>query len=440
MLNKYILSNLRIISPFSANRFIEHGYIVITGEKISAVGTGNPPDTADFNVYDMQGKTVLPGMINAHTHLYSTLALGMPAPSDPPVNFVEKLERVWWPLDRALDADSTRASFEAGLLDCLRSGVTTVIDHHSSQNFISGSLEILAEVAAAMGINVAAAFEITDRNGSAGFEAGLRENLEFFKRYQSHSALRPLIGLHASFTLSDQSLATIRQAMADDGSWGIHIHTSEDQADEVDARNRGYRSVIDRLSKFDLINENSLIIHGIHMLPEDVELLEELGAALVHNPTSNANNRVGVLSAATIATLSAGLGTDGMQANLLKEAKEGMLIRSNSLPGGAPNVDYLQLLFENNSRIAGKIFTNSLGRIQPGDRADLTLYDYQSRTEITEANYGAHLLFGFERPSDVICGGIFQIRDNKLLNLDEMEIKSAARIQSRKLWHKMNRT
>lgn len=440
MLNKYILSNLRIISPFAAKRFIERGYIVITGAKISAVGTGNPPDTADFTVYDLQGKTVLPGMINAHTHLYSSLALGMPAPSDPPVNFVEKLERVWWPLDRALDADSINASFSAGLVECLLNGVTTVIDHHSSPNSASGSLESLAQAAERLNMNVAAAFELTDRNGPRLFQAGLEENLDFFQRYCDHPAIRPLIGLHASFTLSDESLSTIRQTLGSISGWGIHIHVAEDKADQADAVRRGYRSVIDRLNKFGLINERSLIIHGIHMLPEDVEMLGDLGASLVHNPTSNANNRVGVLSAATITTLSAGLGTDGMQANLLKEAKEGTLIRSNSLPGGAPNVDYLQLLFENNSRIAGKIFTNSLGRIQPGDRADLTLYDYQSRTEITEANYGAHLLFGFERPSDVICGGIFQIRDYKLINLDETEIKSVARIQSRKLWHKMNRT
>ncbi|MBC8402743.1 MAG: amidohydrolase family protein [Candidatus Marinimicrobia bacterium] len=439
MLNKYILSNLRIISPFTANRFIERGYIVITGAKISAVGAGNPPDTADFKVYDLPGKTVLPGMINAHTHLYSTLALGMPAPADPPINFVEKLERVWWPLDRALDEESINASFSAGLVECLINGVTTVIDHHSSPNSVPGSLESLAQAAERMNMNVAAAFELTDRNGPRLFKAGLEENLDFFQRYCDHPLIRPLIGLHASFTLADESLSTIRQTLDGISGWGIHIHVAEDKADHTDAVRRGYRSVIDRLNKFDLINERSLIIHGIHMLPEDVELLEELGASLVHNPTSNANNRVGVLSAATIATLSAGLGTDGMQANMLKEAKEGTLIRSNSLLGGAPNVDYLQLLFENNSRIVSKIFANSLGQIQPGDRADLALYDYQSRTEITETNYGAHLLFGFDRPSDVICGGIFQIRDNKFTNLDETEIKSAARIQSRKLWHKMNR-
>ncbi len=436
----YILANLRIISPFATNDFIENGYIVITGDKISAVGSGNPPETNVYEICDMNGKTALPGMINAHTHLYSTLALGMPAPVDSPTNFIEKLERVWWPLDCALDVDSIDASFSAGLIECLRNGVTTVIDHHSSPNSATGSLELLAQAAEKLNMNVAVAFELTDRNGPRLFQAGLEENLDFFQRYCDHPVIRPLIGLHASFTLSDESLSTIRESLRDISGWGIHIHVAEDLADHTDAVNRGYRSVIDRLNHFGLINEHSLIVHGIHMLPEDVELLVELGVSLVHNPTSNANNRVGVLSAATINALSAGLGTDGMQAGLLKEAKEGTLIRSNGLPGGAPNVDYLQLLFENNSRIAGKLFTSSLGRIQPGDRADLVLFDYQSRTKISEANYGAHLMFGFDRPSDVICGGKFQIKDNNFLNVVEAEIRSTARIQSQKLWHKMNRT
>ena len=239
---------------------------------------------------------------------------------------------------------------------------------------------------------------------------------------------------------ASESLATIRQALGDVDNWGIHIHVSEDQADEVDARNRGYRSVIDRLSKFVLINENSLIIHGIHMQPEDVEILMNAGAMLVHNPTSNANNRVGILSAETINQLNSGLGTDGMQANLLKEAKEGTLIRSHCLPGGADNLDYIKLLFDHNPQIATKIFGRSIGKIQVGGAADLAIYDYSPRTELSADNLSGHLLFGLEQPSEVICGGKYQIRENKLLNLNEVEIKSTARIQSQKLWHKMDRT
>ncbi|MFH1852463.1 MAG: amidohydrolase family protein [Candidatus Neomarinimicrobiota bacterium] len=432
-----ILTNGRIASPGTNPGLIEEGFIAIQDGVIVAVGAALPEGLSAGQVVDLAGKLVLPGMINAHTHLYSALALGMPWPAAPPQNFVEKLQKIWWRLDRALDTESTRASFAAGLLDCLHSGVTTVIDHHSSQNFIGGSLELLAEVAETIGINVAAAFEITDRNGPAGFQAGLQENLDFFNNYRNHPNIRPLIGLHASFTLLDESLATIRRTLGDDCDWGVHIHVSEDQADETDARNRGYRSVIDRLQAFDLINQCSLIIHGLHMPPEDVDILAQTGALLVHNPTSNANNRVGILSAATVNRLKAGLGTDGMQANLLNEAKEGTLIRSHSLTGGADNLDYSQLLFDHNPAIASRIFGRSIGKIQVGASADLAIYDYSPRTELSAANLSGHLLFGLDRPEAVIINGKFKLRDRQCVTLDEDELLHKARFQSRKLWAAM---
>lgn len=429
-----ILTNCRIINPAGSQPLIERGFIVINDQQISGVGSGDPPDTSGFQIDDLKGKTVLPGMINAHTHLYSALALGMPWPSRPPRNFVEKLEKVWWLLDRGLDEESTRASFQAGLLESIRSGVTTVIDHHSSQNCIPGSLDILAETAQEFGVNVALAFEITDRNGRAGFRTGLQENLDALSSYRDHRNIRPLIGLHASFTLSDDSLAAIGADLAEKEDWGIHIHVAEDQADHEDVVRRGYPSVIQRLNHFGLINERSLIIHGIYLLPEDVTLLGEAGALQVHNPTSNANNRVGILPAETISRLQGGLGTDGMQANLLKEAKEGTLIRSQTLAGGAENVDYLRLLFENNPRIASRIFDRSLGKIEVGNGADLTVYDYCPRTELTAENYGGHLLFGLERPCAVIAAGQYLMRDNDFVTIDETSILDNARQQSTRLW------
>ncbi len=432
-----VLINACLVNPFAKNICYDNGYIAITGDKIAGIGGGQPNFSSDWQVIDLQGKLVLPAMINTHTHLYSALALGMPGPAKPPQNFVEKLERIWWKLDRALDYDSVRASFEAGLLDCLRCGVTTVIDHHSSQAAIKGSLAILAEVATKLGMTVSTAFEVTDRNGPEVFAAGLAENLEFYRFYYEHDNIRPLIGLHASFTLSDESLQKIRESVKDLPEWGIHIHVAEDTADEADARRRGYRSVIDRLNKFDLLNERSLVIHGLHTTAEDIALLEANGAMLVHNPTSNANNRVGLLAGEKIERMQAGLGTDGMQANLLKEAKEGTLIRSSHLPGGAANVDYLKMLFVNNPVIAERLFKRPFGSLQVGRRADLAIYDYAPRTAITADNCGGHILFGIDLPADVMAGGKFKIRDSQWVDKNTlMELKNA-QDQSEKLWSKM---
>ncbi len=435
---KTLLTNCRIINPFGEIQFIDNGYILIDGETIQEIGKGTYNKSVDSQV-NLQGKTVLPGMINAHAHLYSALAMGMPFPKNNPQNFPEKLKYVWWILDRALDRDSTRASFESGLLDHLRHGVTTVIDHHSSQNYISGSLKLLADTANKFGMNISGAFETTDRNGPKVFQDSLDENLQFHYDYYENKYVCPLIGLHASFTLSDSSLKIISERLKNEEKWGVHIHTSEDISDELDAKYKGYSSVIQRLDSFDLLNENSLVIHGVHYKPDDAELIKMRGTSHVHNPSSNANNRVGMTSMELINELRSGLGTDGMQGNLLGEGKEGTLIRSSHSKGGDSTVNYLELLFKNNTEIASKLFGRKIGKLDKGYSADLSIYNYQPRTPLNENNFGGHLLFGLNKPSDVITRGEFRIRDDQLLNIDETILLNNAEIQANELWNNMNK-
>jgi len=433
------LSNLRIIAPFSQPEFIEKGWIDISNGMIESIGHAKTPPSPDVQCIDMGGKTVLPGVINAHTHLYSSLAMGMPPPSVKPVNFTEILQRIWWKLDRGLDADSVLASFQVGLLQAIKSGVTTVIDHHSSPNFIDGSTHRLVDTAGAFGIRVATAFEISDRNGYLTFTRALDENLTAVHDFASKENVHPMIGIHASFTLSDTSLSTIRSALKNLSGTGIHIHVAEDKSDEDHACSLGYESVIKRLHHFDLLTDRSLIIHGIHLKRADADLLAEISASLVHCPTSNANNRVGSLSTEVILQLSAGLGTDGMQANLVKEAKTGSSIRSASHHGSGKSVNYIELLYRNNPVIAGQLFQQKIGKIESGYPADLAFYDYHPFTEITSGNWSAHLLSGMDEPSDVMTRGIFRVKDHQFKFGNEAEIRSHARLASRRLWDNMMR-
>jgi putative selenium metabolism protein SsnA len=432
-----LLTNIRIIDPFGETEYIENGYILIEDETIVKIGVGSALNIVADETIDLNGKTVLPGMINAHTHLYSALALGMPPPIKTPNNFVEKLQEIWWKLDLALDINSTKASFEAGLMECLKSGVTTVFDHHSSPNFSNGSLKLLASIADKYGQNISIAFETTDRNGKDKFELGLKENIDSINKFKDNPFVHPLFGLHASFTLSDESLQTIFSKLKGLQNWGIHIHVAEDTADENDARSKGYKSVIDRLYKFNLINENSFIIHGIHSSEQDIELLKNTGATLVHNPTSNANNRVGMLSNSHITKLNAGLGTDGMRANMLEEAQQGTLIRSSHLKAGEITTDYLELLFKNNPEIATRSFGRKIGHLSPGNQADLAIYNYHPSTAITAENFTGHILFGFSKPNGVFTRGKLRIKDCKFTDVPEGDIKQNAQKYSQILWEKI---
>jgi len=432
-----LLNNVRLIDPFGENQFIENGYIIIEDETIIEVGAGSADNNNADEIIDLKGKTVLPGMINCHTHLYSALSIGMPAPKNVPQNFVQKLQEIWWKLDLALDEDSTKASFESGLLECLKYGVTTVFDHHSSPNYTDGSLQLLVDTAEMFGQNISVAFETTDRNGKEFFTSGLNENIKTFEKFQNDKYVRPLIGLHATFTLSDYSLKFIYNELKGLENWGIHIHVAEDKADEKDAQNRKYKSVINRLNKFNLINGHSFIIHGIHSSDSDIDLLKISDASLVHNPTSNANNRVGMLPNSHISTMKSGLGTDGMRANMFEEVQQGTLIRSSHLKGGESTIDYLELLFKNNPAIATKCFGRPIGHLSVGNQADLVIYDYNPRTAITKDNFAGHILFGFGQPNDVITRGKYQIKNRKFIDVSEQDIEKNARVQSQKLWSKI---
>ena len=263
-----LIKGLNLLRPCSETSFLENAFVVIDGDEFISVGTTEPEGEFE-EVLDCGGKFALPGLINAHHHLYSALAVGMPPPAKTPLNFTQILEEVWWKLDLALDHDATQASFEAGLIDSLKAGTTTVIDHHCSPSFIEGSLSLLGDTGKKLGIATGLAFEVTDRNGQELFERSLQENLDAAEKHSQDQELAALLGLHASFTLSEESLKKVAEVHSKRSNWGIHTHLSEDRADEEDARNRGHVSVVERLDHFGLINQSAMLIHGCLLYTSD---------------------------------------------------------------------------------------------------------------------------------------------------------------------------
>jgi cytosine/adenosine deaminase-related metal-dependent hydrolase len=237
-----------------------------------------------------------PGLVCAHHHLYSALARGMPAPPRTPTSFLEILELVWWRLDRALDLPMLEWSAKLAALEALESGCTAIIDHHESPNAIEGSLSVLADACAEVGVRLNTAYGVTDRHGPAGATAGLAENDRFLTE-----GGRGMVGVHASFTCTDDTLAAAAE-LAAKHDVGVHIHVAEGP-DDIGA--------VERLA--DLATDSWLLIHGVH-LPDD----HGLAGTIVHNPRSNMNNAVGYARPTRFANPVA-LGTDGIGAAMLDE-------------------------------------------------------------------------------------------------------------------------
>lgn len=273
------------------------------------------------------------GVVNAHTHLYSGLApLGMPTPAVPPGNFGAILEQIWWRLDRALDAASLRAAAELYLAEARRLGTTTLVDHHESPNLIEGSLDILADAAQALGVRLAVCYGATERNGGREeARRGLAECRRFLTDNR-RTFVRGMAGLHASFTVSDD---TIREAgdLAREFGTVVHVHVAEDGADVQDAKRRGYAGPLQRLLALDGLPPGSILAHGVHLDAAEVRAAAAAGLWLVQNPRSNEGNRVGYPRALAESPMVA-VGTDGYPADMEAEhAALERLAREHGDPG-----------------------------------------------------------------------------------------------------------
>ena len=302
------------------------GDVVIDGDRIVAVGP--PPaaaGAAGTAVIDCRGCLVIPGNVCAHTHAYSALARGMPYRLAPPRDFVEILRRVWWRLDRALDEESIRASARVAAMEALLAGTTTLVDHHASPDAIDGSLDILAEEFARLGVRSILAYETTDRDGPAHARAGLEENRRFLARVAATRPplVRGLVGAHASFTLSDETL----EACVD------LARSQRSRAPRPRRRGRRRRArrggrarapVLARLERAGALDPAPVLAHGVHLDRAEAALFRASGATLVHNPRSNMNNAVGRAPLGLLGPRVA-LGTDGIGADMFEESRVGHL-------------------------------------------------------------------------------------------------------------------
>jgi putative selenium metabolism protein SsnA len=422
---------VRSISPV----VVDETDLLIADGRIAAVGTA----AVGAERVDCSGCLIVPGNVNAHTHLYSALARGMPYRLAPPRTFVEILRRVWWRLDRALDPMTIRASALAGAMEALLAGTTTLIDHHASPSAVDGSLDIVADALAELGIRSVLCYETSDRDGPAVAGQGLAENARFLAATSAgeRPLARGMVGAHASFTLCPETLEACAD-LASQHDVGLHIHVAEDAADERDAQARFGMRVAERLAAAGALDERSLLAHAVHLDPVEIEVVRAAGSTVVHNARSNMNNAVGRAPLAGLGGRVA-LGTDGIGADMFEEGRtayfrqrEDDVESSMSWP--------LDALAEG-ARVAGEAFGEPLlGQLKPGAPADVVVLQYPAVTPIEAATLAAHWLFGFGAGAvrDVIVAGEPVIRDGRPVRVDADGVAAEARVAASRLWDRLD--
>ncbi|MCK9212515.1 MAG: putative aminohydrolase SsnA, partial [Ignavibacteriaceae bacterium] len=391
-----ILKNATVIQLYPAQ--VTTGVdVVIENEVIKAVGKNIAEKYKADKIIDASHKIIAPGIVCAHNHFYSALARGILADIQPSTDFISILKNLWWRLDHALDEESLYYSGIIGALEAVKSGTTSVIDHHASPSFIKGSLSILQKSFEQVGLRGILAYEITDRNGSKGMRDGIEESALFIQKIQNEKTENKLhliesaIGGHAPFTLDNKALQLMAEVVAATKS-GIHLHVAEDNYDSSFSHHHYGKDILERLEEHNLLSEKSILVHGVHLTNNDLEILNRHNAFLIHNPRSNMNNSVGYMDQLH-QVKNLGIGTDGIGANMFEETKFAFF-KNQEVKGKLSYPDFMKIL-QNGNEILNRYFNFSFGKIEEGFAADVVLLDYQAPTPLQSENLAGHFLFGF---------------------------------------------
>jgi putative selenium metabolism protein SsnA len=438
-----VIENGLIVTMDEQRRILKRGTVAVEDGKIIGVEKASEAKGKykAEKVIDATGKLVMPGLICAHHHLYSTFARGMSIPGEPAKNFVEILEKLWWKLDDLLTKEDIYYSSLVPLIECVRNGTTTIIDHHESQSYQTGSLDEVARAVKEVGIRASLCLGTSDRYGRG--KEGLEENERFLSLLNSQQSelLKGMVGLHATFTVDDDTLdESVRLARKYDV--GIHVHCAEDKVDEDESLKKYDMRVIERLNSHGALGEKSIAVHCVHVDEREMDILKATGTNVVHNPESNMNNSVGCADVLGMMEkgINVGLGTDGMSSDMLAQMRCAYLLQRHVKKD--PRVAFLEapaMLLNNNPKIVERVAGWRVGKIAEGALADIVLIDYFPPTDLNANNFLGHLIFGLVDATvdTTICNGKILMKNKKLVGLDEESIAQKTSQLASELWKRL---
>jgi putative selenium metabolism protein SsnA len=442
-----LVCNGTVITP---SKLIDNGAVLCADGMIEAIGRGSEVEARFYQTHgkearlkkiDADKRIILPGFINAHHHLYSTFARGMFIPGTPAKNFTEVLEKLWWKLDDTLGPEDVYYSALIPLIECVRNGVTTIIDHHESQGFQDGVLDVLQKAVEKIGIRAALCLGASDRYKKG--RAGVIENERFLEKLQKRPSrlVSGMVGLHAAFTVNDDTLERSVAAARRYGA-GLHIHCAEDLADQKDSLKKYGLRVAARLKKFAALGEKTLLVHCVHIDEKEMNIIRDSSSNVAHNPESNMNNAVGCADVLRMLKkgIPVGLGSDGMSSDMLAQMRCAYLLQRHDKHD--PRLAFCEapaMLLDNNSAIAAKILGKKLGKLEAGAPADIVIMDYVPPTPLVQENFLGHLLFGMVDATvdTVVCDGKVLLRHKKLVGIDEEVICEKSRQLAAGFWQRI---
>lgn len=417
---------------------IEQGKIVEVG-KTSELQKKYPV----AEVFDASGRIVMPGIICSHSHLYGMLLRGASLQITPPSDFTQILQRVWWPVDEAMNYEDAYASALAASLEFAKSGVTTFADTYSGPNSIVGVLDHVARAVEEIGIHGFLAFEATERHSKEEGVKGLEENMRFAEkmRLKPQSTTRPLFSIHASFTISDDLIKRTKE-MAQKFDAPITIHVSEGLGDlHHNLENYGKRTV-ERLRDVGLLGPRVVLAHCVNLDENEINILAQTKTGVAHNPMSNMLNAVGVAPILRMLEekVNVGLGNDGYIFDMFENMRAAFLLHRvyHKNPNAIDPYTVLQMATLNGAKLYG--VEKEVGSIEVGKRADIILIKPSVLpTPLNASSAVGHLVNTVDGDDveTVIVDGKPIVKNKQLLTFDEAKAQSISQSAASKLWKRL---
>lgn len=440
-----IVGNGRLFTRRKEHPYIADGAVAVKDGIVCQIGTTSAvqKEYPDAEFIDAKQGMIMPALINAHEHCYSAMARGMSVKGYHPQGFLDILNGLWWKLDRHLTLEQVNLSAEETFLECIRNGVTTVFDHHASYNRVQDSLFAIEEAACETGVRTCLCYEVSDRDGMKKRNLAIKENLAYLThvKRKKDPMRTALMGLHASFTLSNETLNLCAENTLADS--GFHIHIAEGKEDALRCLSEHGKPICDRLMDFNMLGEKTIAAHAIHINEHEMELLRNTNTCVVHNPESNMGNACGCPETMKMMGMGVltGLGTDGYTHDMFESLKAANLLHKHHLSD--PNAGFREvpdMLFHNNAVLAKRHFHQELGVIEQGGPADIIVVSYLPPTPLTVENLNSHLLFGVNggNVETTICNGKVLMKDRVMIGIDEEFIMANVRKEAAKLWSSIN--
>jgi len=441
-----LITNATVVTCEQPNRVLRDHAVYVAGDHVQEVGPRSRLEKAHpkSRRLDARGQFLLPGSICAHTHLHRQFARGLVPDGPPPANLSQLKERLWRPLERALLEEDIRFAALAGLVDAIRSGTTTLFDHHSSPSAVDGSLDMIAEAVERSGLRAVLCYAVTDHDGKDVADSGIKENVRFLKRLeaQRNPHLAGMFGLKESRALSGATLQACRAA-APDGV-GFHVVVAEHQADQFGSQDKTGMRVVDRLQNQGILGSRTIAAQCVHVDTMETLLLQQTGTWVSHQPRSNMRQAVGVAPVQSMmrSGVRVCLGNDGLSFDMWDEWRAARALQ-RAVGRELREMDgklVSHMATENGGALASLFFPQApVGRIVPGAAADLILVDYRPSTPMDATNAEEHVIDGIHAGlvTTTMVAGKLLMKDRKLMTLDEEEIIARARELAPRVWKRV---